>query len=107
MGSNAYEGNIWGSMRVDNANPRRDWHRGVPAEHAARLAAHDVEHVERNTDADAAYSFRPPLREAGGAPAWTRCNQGPPLHIDASGYVQSEEWHRIDAQRCDRTVFCW
>jgi hypothetical protein len=33
---------------------------GVPAEHAARRAAHDVEHVERNTNADVAYLFRPP-----------------------------------------------
>ena len=40
------EENIRHSTRVHNANPRGDKHRGASAEHAARRAAHDVEHVE-------------------------------------------------------------
>jgi hypothetical protein len=54
MGSNASEDNIWASTRVHHANPCGDKHLGVPAEHAARRVAHDVEHVERNTNADVA-----------------------------------------------------
>jgi hypothetical protein len=59
MGSNASEENICASTRVHNANLRGDKHRGVPAEHAARRAAHDVEHVERNTNAGCRVFVRP------------------------------------------------
>jgi hypothetical protein len=52
MGSNASEENICASTRVHNANLRGDKHRGVPAEHAARRAAHDVEHDKVNAFGD-------------------------------------------------------
>src|SRR5262249_8358297 len=35
-----------------NATPEGKNHGGLPAKHAARRAAHDVEHVERNTNAE-------------------------------------------------------
>jgi len=50
MGSNAGE-DTW----ENNAKPVRRQTPSVPAEHAARWAAHNVEHVERNTNAGVAH----------------------------------------------------
>ena len=65
MGSNASEENIWALTRVQTQTREETNNRGIPVEYAARRAAHDVEHVERNLtrtqpNADVAYLFRQP-----------------------------------------------
>jgi hypothetical protein len=60
MGWNASEKNIRASTRVHHATGEETNTEASLLKHAARRAAHDVEHVERNPNADVAYLFRPP-----------------------------------------------
>src|SRR5215469_8137663 len=106
MASNAKEENIWASTRAHNANlrarimqTREEKHGGVPVEHAARRAVHNVDHVaERGCRA-----FVPgcpeivSLRDSSRAydlGALTHEGTGDFLANDARGTRHHRQWHR-------------